>query len=184
MIYQSPEKKSEERDIHLHPSSEGYRMKRLEKKNIQDIYALTPLQEGMLFHYLNNPGSNHYFVQLSLKISDEITLGCFKKAWDYVVKNNEMLRALFRWEKLDNPTQVVLKQHNSNLRFFDLSSIKDHTEQQKQLKKIKLKDREGKFDLREVPFRIILCKIEECAEKNDAVDLGSEQLLILRTNKS
>ncbi|UCH96605.1 MAG: amino acid adenylation domain-containing protein, partial [Candidatus Aminicenantes bacterium] len=136
-------------------------MEKLEKKNIRDILALTPMQEGMLFHYLNDPESDHYFEQLSLKISDEINLQRFKKAWDYVVQGNEMLRVLFRWERLDNPTQVVLKQHHPDSRFFDLSTIEDHTERQKQLEKIKLEDRKEKFDLREIPFRVILCKISE-----------------------
>jgi hypothetical protein len=38
-------------------------MKKLNKKNIEDISMLTPLQEGMLIHYLNNPGRGDYCEQ-------------------------------------------------------------------------------------------------------------------------
>lgn len=30
-------------------------------KDIEDIVALTPLQEGMLFYYLKDPENDHYF---------------------------------------------------------------------------------------------------------------------------
>ncbi|MGD2085113.1 MAG: amino acid adenylation domain-containing protein [Candidatus Aminicenantes bacterium] len=136
-------------------------MEKLDKKNIEDILALTPMQEGMLFHYLKYPENEHYFEQLSLEISGQIDKEHFEKAWNFVTETNEMLRTVFRWEKVDKPAQVVLKQHNPEVRFFDLSAIENHVEQQKQLEKIKLQDRKAKFNLREVPFRIILCKLSD-----------------------
>ena len=72
-------------------------MKRLDKKDIEDVAALTPLQKGMLFHYLENPNSSRYFEQLSLEICGEIHIPGFELAWNTVVKTNEMLRTVFRW---------------------------------------------------------------------------------------
>ncbi|UCH93180.1 MAG: hypothetical protein JSV88_23245 [Candidatus Aminicenantes bacterium] len=71
-------------------------MKKQDRKNIEDILALTPMQEGILFHYLKNPGDNHYFEQLSLNISGEINRQFFEKAWNWVIEANEMLRVVFR----------------------------------------------------------------------------------------
>ena len=49
----------------------------LEKENIEDIIALTPMQTGMLFHSISDPKSEYYFEQLSLNISGIICLhGC------------------------------------------------------------------------------------------------------------
>ena len=57
-------------------------LKKIEKQNIEDMLALTPMQEGMLFHYLNDPQGQQYFVQLNLEITGEIDINVFKKAWN------------------------------------------------------------------------------------------------------
>ncbi len=130
------------------------------KKNIEDILALTPMQEGMLFHYLKDTQSDHYFEQLSLGISGEINVDVFEKAWNAVIQANEMLRVFFRWEKAENPVQVVLKEYKLQPLYVDLSGSNSH-QKRKQLEEIKRNDRREKFDLRNVPLRITLCKLEE-----------------------
>ncbi|HLP60519.1 MAG TPA: amino acid adenylation domain-containing protein, partial [Candidatus Deferrimicrobium sp.] len=129
-------------------------MEKLSPEHIENILALTPMQEGMLFHYLQDPQSRVYFEQLSLNISGEIDIELFKKAWDIVIKTNETLRTVFRWEKLEKPSQIILKQHPCEIRSHDLSGVDN-------LEEIKTKDRDEGFDLTRVPFRIILCKLAE-----------------------
>jgi amino acid adenylation domain-containing protein len=141
-----------------HSPSEG--LKKLDKKNIEDILALTPMQEGMLFNYLKDPEKDHYFEQLCLDISGEIDVGIFKKAWNFVTQTNEMLRAVFRWEAVENPIQIILKEHKLKLGYYDFTG-KNVSERQKRLEKIKANDRKTKFNLQEAPFRIILCKVEK-----------------------
>ena len=53
--------------------------------------------KGMLFHYLKDPESEQYFEQLSLGITGKIDVELFKKTWNFVIKTNEILRAVFRW---------------------------------------------------------------------------------------
>jgi iturin family lipopeptide synthetase B len=135
-------------------------MKKLDKNIIEDILPLTPLQEGMLFHYLRDPGSDLYFEQLSLAISGNIDDELFKESWDVVIRTNEMLRTVFRWENVENPLQIVLKEQQFQPQYYDLSG-KEINEAARALEEIKVKDREKQFDLQEVPFRIILCKVRE-----------------------
>jgi hypothetical protein len=135
-------------------------MDKLDKKNIENIAALTPLQEGMLFHYLEDPTGPHYFEQLCLELSGQIDMLCFVQAWDIVVKTNEMLRTVFRWEKLEKPAQITLKEHKCNLHVYDLLA-KNNNREKTALEEIKTKDRQSPFDLRCIPFRIILCKTAE-----------------------
>ena len=85
--------------------------KKVDKRNIEDIIALTPTQEGMLFHYLKEPESKAYHEQLSLELVGNIDINCFEAAWNYVIETNEMLRTVFRWENMRNPVQVILKNH-------------------------------------------------------------------------
>ncbi len=121
---------------------------------------MTPMQEGMLFHYLQDPGNDKNFEQLYLEVSGKMDSQVFKQALDFVVHTNEMLRTVFRWERVKKPTQIVLKDHSPELRYFDLSHTpKDRKEEL--LADIKVKDRQEKFDLRDVPFRVTLCKLDD-----------------------
>jgi non-ribosomal peptide synthetase component F len=128
-------------------------------KNIGDILALTPMQEGMLFHYLKSPDSARYVEQLRLQLSGEIEPGIFTAAWNTVIENNEMLRATFRWEKVKNPVQVILKDHRVNPGYHDLTALPG-SEKEKHLAEIRTADREKKFDLRQPPFRVTVCRTD------------------------
>ena len=130
----------------------------LQVTNIRDILALTPMQEGMLSHYLRDPDSEAFFEQMSLQITGSIDVNYFVQAWEMVIKTNEMLRTLFRWESLNKPVQIILNKHKLQWEYYDLLVI-DADEAGKRLDSIKLKDREKKFDLRHVPFRVTLCKL-------------------------
>ena len=136
-------------------------MEKLDKRNIENILALTPMQEGMLFHYLNEPESDLYFEQLSLDINGEIDLKCFEQAWNFVIETNEMLRVVFRWEMVENPIQIILKEYHLHPEFYDFPG-KSIKETRTLVEEIKTRERVRNFDLqREVPFRVALCKIEK-----------------------
>lgn len=135
-------------------------MTKLNKQNVEDILALTPLQEGILFHYLKDPRSDEYCEQLCLGVSGAIDETLFKKVWQSIISRNEMLRTLFRWEKVKAPVQIVLKEHQLQLKIHYLQGLDEH-ERESTLEEIKQKDREMGFDLTQVPFRITLCKCEE-----------------------
>jgi hypothetical protein len=133
-------------------------MKKLDKKNIQDVMALTPVQEGMLYHYLKDPSAGHYFEQLSIAVALPLDIDAFEAAWQVVVKQNEMLRTHFRWEKVDHPVQVILKEVNFKPDYLDLTA-QAAKGQQKSLKGIRQRDRCQDFDLTRTPFRVIAVKL-------------------------
>jgi amino acid adenylation domain-containing protein len=93
----------------------------IDKKNIENLYALTPLQEGLLFHYLKESEKRLYLEQLILDISGEIQWELFQEAWNAVTADNEILRTVFLWEHLEHPIQVVLKSHKLQMDFYDCS---------------------------------------------------------------
>ncbi|MCP5105502.1 MAG: amino acid adenylation domain-containing protein, partial [bacterium] len=135
-------------------------MKKLDGKNIEDILALTPMQEGMLFLYLKEPHSRHYFEQLCLHISGRIRHPLFEQAWKRVIQRNQMLRTLFRWEKLGAPSQVILKQFTLEPVYIDLSD-QEANQKESALEEVKNRDMAQAFDLTRVPFRVILCKLSD-----------------------
>jgi polyketide synthase PksJ len=128
---------------------------KIDKRDVEDMMGLTSMQEGMLFHYLSNPDSKQYFEQFSFKLSGKINKEWFKKAWNTVAKTNEMLRAVIRWEKLEEPVQIVLKKKEVPIHIFDLSA-----EEKEVLPvvvdKIIAEDKKETIDLTQNPFRISL----------------------------
>lgn len=93
------------------------------KDNIEDILAVTPMQAGMLFYYLKEPESKVYFDQHCYQLKGRIEIDSLKRAWKYVVRNNEMLRTVFRWNGLNHPIQVILKEYEILFFEYDYSAL-------------------------------------------------------------
>ena len=70
-------------------------------------FALSPTQEGMLFHSLYAPGSGVYFEQIVRRLEGELDVRLFQLAWVSVVDRYEILRTSFVWEGEGKPRQVV-----------------------------------------------------------------------------
>ncbi|MCK4259562.1 MAG: non-ribosomal peptide synthase/polyketide synthase, partial [Halanaerobiales bacterium] len=134
------------------------KQKKINNQNVQDILSLTPMQEGMLFHYLKNSEEKFYLEQLSLSISGKIDLELIEKAWNYVIEANEMLRTVFRWEKLEKPIQITLKNYKVPIRIKKLSNL-DNTE--KKISEIKESDKSEKIDISTEPFKVTLIKFSD-----------------------
>jgi tyrocidine synthetase III len=126
----------------------------LNKKNIENIFDVTPLQEGLLFHYLKGEQHNQQnFEQICLYMRGKLDLGLFSRAWDLVVRNNEMLRTAFRWKRLNRPVQVTLKENPIHIHFTDLADLSPDL-QEAAIMDIKSADKARLFDLEDTPFRV------------------------------
>ena len=76
-------------------------------KNVEDVYPLSPMQQGILFHDLYDPRQKMYFMQIAWEVEGEIDLALFESAWQQAVARHPALRTIFVWEGLDEPLQVV-----------------------------------------------------------------------------
>ncbi len=131
--------------------------------NIQDIYPLSPMQQGMLFHSLYAPESEVYNEQLSVKINGRLNTEAFRKAWHKVVERHDILRSAFVWEDLDEPLQVV---HNTvELPFEYLNwNSKNGEAQEAGLTTLMKMERQKGFDLNEAPLmRFTLIRLADDA---------------------
>jgi tyrocidine synthetase-3 len=125
-------------------------MGKLDRRNVEEVLSLTPLQEGMLFHYLKDRGKDLYFEQLCLHISGRLDRSIFERAWKAVVEDNESLRTIFRWQGVKEPVQIILKESDFKPGYCDLSG------QPGAVETLKARDRQERFDLSCVPFRVTL----------------------------
>ncbi len=129
---------------------------KLDKTSVENILPLTPIQQGMLFHYLNEPSSGHYIEQLSLNMQGTIDVPRLKEAWQFVCASNEMLRTVFRWEGLDNPLQIVLKHKELTVTVHNFSN--DTGDQlERKVQELREADRAKKFDLQQEVIRLAIC---------------------------
>lgn len=75
--------------------------------DIEAVYPLSPLQQGLLFHTLSRPGEPTYFEQIRCSITGSLDLGAFEQAWNWVVGRHTILRSAFASQRLREPVQVV-----------------------------------------------------------------------------
>jgi amino acid adenylation domain-containing protein/non-ribosomal peptide synthase protein (TIGR01720 family) len=76
---------------------------------IADLYPLSPMQQGMLFHTLYEQSAGNYINQLRVDI-DGLDPQRFQQAWQAAMDSHDILRTGFVWQGLEQPLQLVLKQ--------------------------------------------------------------------------
>jgi amino acid adenylation domain-containing protein len=133
----------------------------MSNSNIEAIYPLSPLQEGMLFHHLLNPEATAYVVQMSCTFRGDLDVASFKRAWSRVIERNAVLRTFFTWEQRDKPLQVVLAQMPLPWTQYDWRDVSP-TEHEIRFTSFLADDRKRGFDLAKAPLlRFTLIQVEE-----------------------
>jgi amino acid adenylation domain-containing protein/non-ribosomal peptide synthase protein (TIGR01720 family) len=77
--------------------------------NLEDLYPLSPMQQGMLFHTLYEPQVGAYISQLRLDIH-HLDPERFAKAWQFALERHDILRSSFHWQGLDTAHQAIARQ--------------------------------------------------------------------------
>ncbi|WP_338505716.1 non-ribosomal peptide synthase/polyketide synthase [Pseudomonas poae] len=117
---------------------------------IADLYPLSPMQQGMLFHTLYEPEAQAYINQLRLDI-EGLDLLKFGRAWQAALDRHDILRSSFHWLGLDSAHQLVQRQVDLQLQVIedpdaDVDALADA-------------EREQGFVLDRVPlFRLLLVR--------------------------
>ncbi len=113
---------------------------------VEDVYKLSPLQEGMYFHWLANPNSAYYFQQFGYRIKvPGGSLEDIQKSFDYVVARHAVLRTEFTNDIAGELLQVVRKEASED-QFF-ITELLSTIAQEQFILNLKQEDREKGFDL-------------------------------------
>ncbi|PXW80826.1 non-ribosomal peptide synthase protein (TIGR01720 family)/amino acid adenylation domain-containing protein, partial [Nitrosomonas sp. Nm84] len=125
---------------------------------IEDIYPLSPTQEGMLFHTLAAPGTGLYVNQMSVAV-EGLDAERLAHAWQQMIVRHPVLRTGFLWQAgLVRPLQIVFKHIEAVVTHLDWRN-KPHLEEQI----VAYADEELKreFDFLNPPIRLSLIRIAE-----------------------
>ena len=113
---------------------------------IEDIYVLSPLQEGMLFHTLMEPESATYISQLALTLVGDLVPRHMQAAWQEALRRQPVLRSAFVVEGVETLHQVVCRDVELEWSEEDWRGLEPATLKQR-LDSAARQDRERGFDL-------------------------------------
>ncbi len=133
----------------------------MDARTIEDIYPLSPMQQGMLFHSLYEGHSGVYFEQTSWTLHGSLDRAAFSRAWQQVIDRHSALRTSFVWEELDEPVQVVHRQVAVPFTFEDWRELNPEA-QAARLEAFMAADRAQGFDLLAPPLmRLALLQVDD-----------------------
>ncbi|MEA5616259.1 amino acid adenylation domain-containing protein [Cronbergia sp. UHCC 0137] len=131
------------------------------KDKIQDIFPLTPLQKGLLFHSLYEPESGVYFEQLHCQLQGDVSIVAVRQAWQTLVDRHPILRTAIITKGQTEPVQVVFRNLTFNIAEEDWRGLSDSS-QKTRLKEFLAADKRQGFVLNRPPLmRVTLIRFRE-----------------------
>ncbi|ASR47662.1 non-ribosomal peptide synthetase [Paenibacillus kribbensis] len=131
---------------------------------VDNIYTLTPMQKGMLFHsQLDSQAAMNdaYFEQVSYDMRDQLDIRAFADSLNILVRRHEALRTHFYFGRDTEPLQVVYRSRDCGFYYEDLRELDVET-RDTWLKSFKLEDKARGFDLRrDVLLRVAVLRTGE-----------------------
>ncbi|MEL6816796.1 MAG: condensation domain-containing protein, partial [Cyanobacteria bacterium J06598_3] len=126
--------------------------------NVADIYPLSPIQLGMLFHTLAGE-AGIYVNQYTCQLQGAVDAERLQQAWQQTIDHHPVLRTAFLWEGLDEPLQVVRQQVTLPWQVLDWRGAEDVEDR---LEAFLRCDRTHPFNLAQAPLlRLTLIHLSE-----------------------
>ncbi|MCD0472740.1 condensation domain-containing protein, partial [Flavobacterium sp. JAS] len=138
-------------------------LSRINKDNtLEDVYKLSPLQQGIYYHWLSDKTNAMYFEQMSYRIkAPGLSIASIEESYNKLVSRHGVLRTSFTYDLSDHPLQLVRKQVANH---FSYRQIPQGIAAADYIALVKLEDKTLGFDL-ETPSQMRL----------GVLDLGNEQ---------
>jgi microcystin synthetase protein McyA len=129
--------------------------------DVEDIYPLAPLQEGMLFHALYTPSSTAYCMQIRCELEGMLDQSAFVDAWQSVVQCHGVLRTWFPIGHDRGPLQIVDRSAQMPIVIEDWRMVSDATAATR-LDVLVAQDRQTAFDLASPPLsRLLIIRLAD-----------------------
>ncbi|MCM3268071.1 non-ribosomal peptide synthetase [Paenibacillus elgii] len=118
---------------------------------IESVYPLTPMQQGILYHRLLNPESHAYFGQTAFTVNGSLDIRAFKQSLDAVVQRHDALRTNFYNGWNGQPLQAVYRSKPADFVYEDVRRL-GGSEQEAHIETLTKADKARGFELSEEPL--------------------------------
>src|SRR5581483_1238875 len=130
-------------------------------RGVEDIYPLTPLQAGMLFHSLVDTDSAAYLDQFRMRLSGVPDARALGLACQRVVDRTPALRSAVVWEGVDQPLQIVHRQATVSIRYADWRGLSEQ-QQDQELARVAAQELAAGMDLTVAPLlRLVIATLPD-----------------------
>ncbi|HYS68452.1 MAG TPA: condensation domain-containing protein, partial [Paraburkholderia sp.] len=107
-------------------SSDLWRALGLTPEHIEDVYPATPLQGGLLYHTLAEPGQGAYLNQMRATLSGALDVAAMQAAWQAALERHAILRTGFAWQHGGTVMQIVHRKIALPFEIHDWSAAPDY----------------------------------------------------------
>ncbi|HVC19691.1 MAG TPA: amino acid adenylation domain-containing protein [Vicinamibacterales bacterium] len=133
----------------------------IDRANLEDVYELSPLQQGLLFHAVRDAAGGTYLEQLSLLLVGRLDAAVFEETWRQLMARHAVLRTAFVWDDLEKPAQLVLRNVPVPLEILDWSGAPERAWRER-LDAFLAADRARGYDLGRAPLmRLVLIRLAD-----------------------
>jgi non-ribosomal peptide synthase protein (TIGR01720 family) len=80
-----------------------------EPRRVEDVYPLSPTQQGILFHSLFAPDEGSYLAQVSCLLEGDLDAAVLARAWQRLIDRHPVLRTAFAWDDPERLLQIVYR---------------------------------------------------------------------------
>ncbi|MCG8617657.1 MAG: amino acid adenylation domain-containing protein, partial [Desulfobacterales bacterium] len=118
--------------------------------NIETIYPLSPMQQGMMFHALYDDEGDAYITQMNQVLEGHVDPDAFRRSWEILLTRHPALRTAFLSDE-DAPLQLVYKKADLPWQFLDWTGLAG-SEKHRKLDALLKAERQRGFDLARAPL--------------------------------
>ncbi|OLP65656.1 Linear gramicidin synthase subunit D [Bacillus pumilus] len=145
--------------------------------HVEDVYPLSPMQQGMLFHALLDQASQAYFGQVHMTLEGLTDGEIYEQAWNLLVQRHSILRTRFAWEGLKEPVQLIRSEGSIHLTQHDVRHLSEQ-DQQDAIEQYLQSDRLRDFNLEHVDEPLIRITLFRCGDQRCTFVFSFHHILI------
>ncbi|MFB6719448.1 amino acid adenylation domain-containing protein [Kribbella sp. NPDC056345] len=128
---------------------------------VENIYRLTFLQEGLLFHSVEDPDAAFYVDQVTYRLTGDVDPEALRQAWQLTTERHSVLRTSFHWQGVSELVQVVHREVEVELEALDWRD-RPAARHEEELEAFLQADRLSGFSLESAPLiRMMLIRLAE-----------------------